>query len=226
MNQNYNNQGNNYYPNQVPNDQMPNNQFPNNQSLYQPTPSKKSNTPLIIIIIILIALISVVVAVVVLSKPDDTDNKKDSETTETEQKKLKIYGDWKTQSYDAETYWVFKDNEFWWYQSYNNLNDNYWYGKTTIETGRQGIKNVGLNENAIETILENSQGRVTEDDIYTLTLTPEKIISNGIDKSSTNIPENSKWHYVWIIVDYGEDGVEAQVLNVDTLDTTYYTRSN
>ena len=209
MNQNYYNQYNNYNPNQVLNNQMP----------YQPVTNKKGVSPFIIVIIIALAIIFLSAIIFLVAAPFIF-NKSNVKTND-----LEIYGGWKTQSPDAETYWVFDNNEFWWYQSYNDLNDNYWYGKVTIETGREGLKNVGLNESSVDTIIQNSNGKVTDDDIYTLTLTPEKIISGGIDKSSTNIPEDSKWHYVWIVVDYGDEGLEGQVLNVDNGDVTYYQRS-
>ena len=209
MNQNYYNQYNNYNPNQVLNNQMP----------YQPVKSKKGVSPFIIVIIIALAIIFLSAIIFLVAAPFIF-NKSNVKTND-----LEIYGGWKTQSPNAETYWVFDNNEFWWYQSYNDLNDNYWYGKVTIETGREGLKNVGLNESSVDTIIQNSNGKVTDDDIYTLTLTPEKIISGGIDKSSTNIPEDSKWHYVWIVVDYGDEGLEGQVLNVDNGDVTYYQRS-
>ncbi len=209
MNQNYYNQYNNYNPNQVLNNQMP----------YQPVTNKKGVSPFIIVIIIALAIIFLSAIIFLVAAPFIF-NKSNVKTND-----LEIYGGWKTQSPDAETYWVFDNNEFWWYQSYNDLNDNYWYGKVTIETGREGLKNVGLNESSVDTIIQNSNGKVTDDDIYTLTLTPKKIISGGIDKSSTNIPEDSKWHYVWIVVDYGDEGLEGQVLNVDNGDVTYYQRS-
>lgn len=209
MNQNYYNQYNNYNPNQVLNNQMP----------YQPVKNKKGVSHFIIVIIIALAIIFLSAIIFLVAAPFIF-NKSNVKTND-----LEIYGGWKTQSPNAETYWVFDNNEFWWYQSYNDLNDNYWYGKVTIETGREGLKNVGLNESSVDTIIQNSNGKVTDDDIYTLTLTPEKIISGGIDKSSTNIPEDSKWHYVWIVVDYGDEGLEGQVLNVDNGDVTYYQRS-
>lgn len=132
-----------------------------------------------------------------------------------------INGGWRILS-DSETYYEFKNGEFWWYKSVNDLNDNYWYGTTNIVTGKDGLKLLGLDENKIDTIVSNSKGNVNADDIYAVVLTPTKIISDGVDKSSTNIPENSKWDQVWIIVDHGNEGIEAQVLHLDTADATYY----
>lgn len=133
--------------------------------------------------------------------------------------KKDINGGWKTLS-DSQTYWVFKNGEFWWYQSKDDLNDNYWYGKTKILTGKSGLKKVGIDEDRVEYITANTGGKVTSDDIYTIIFTPTKIISDGVDKSSTNIT-GEDWHMVWVIVDHGSEGLEAQVLNVKTGVTTF-----
>lgn len=133
--------------------------------------------------------------------------------------KKNINGEWKTLS-DSEAYWVFKNGNFWWYKSFNDLNDNYWYGNTRILTGKSGLKEIGLDESRVDYIVANAGGTVTSESIYTIIFTPSKIISDGVDKSSTNI-SGENWHMVWIIVDHGSDGLEAQMLNVKTYETTY-----
>lgn len=138
--------------------------------------------------------------------------------------KKDINGGWNILS-DSESYWVFKNGEFWWYKSKDDLTDNYWYGKTRILTGKQGLKEVGLSEDKVDYITANAGGKVSASDIYTIILTPSKIISGGVDKSSTNIT-GEDWHMVWIIVDHGSEGLEAQVLNVKTSDTSYYVKIN
>lgn len=125
---------------------------------------------------------------------------------------------------DSEIYWEFKNDEFWFYKSVNDLNDNYWYGKIEFLTEKEELDSFGLNENKVNSIISYSKGSITEDDIYAMVLTPTKIISDGEDKSSTNIPENAKWKRVWIIIDHDEEGIEAQVLDMDTNDTGYFVK--
>ncbi|MBQ8539410.1 MAG: zinc-ribbon domain-containing protein [Ruminococcus sp.] len=138
-------------------------------------------------------------------------------------KKKTINGGWRVLS-DSETYWEFKDGEFWWYKSADDLKDNYWYGTTEVLTGKEGLASAGLDENKIDVIFSNSSGTVTADDVYTIVCTPTKIISGGEDKSSTNIPDGTTWTYVWIIVDHGREGIEAQVLNLVNYETSYYVK--
>lgn len=134
-----------------------------------------------------------------------------------------LTGGWRTLS-DSEDYWYFKDGEFWWYKSVDDLNDNYWYGTTEILKGKEGLEKAGLDSNNLDTIISNSKGQVTAYDVYTVLLTPTKIISNGVDKSSTNIPEGTKWTYIWIIVDHGKEGIEGQVLNMQNSSALYFVK--
>ena len=135
-------------------------------------------------------------------------------------RKKTIYGEYRTLS-ESPTYWKFKGGEFWWYKNESNLEDNYWYGKTSIKIGKKGLKAVGIDPEKLDSIVEQSKGTVTANDVYAIIMTPEKIISNGEDKSETNFPPGSEWRFVWILVDHGEEGFEAQVLNVDNSDTYY-----
>lgn len=134
-----------------------------------------------------------------------------------------INGGWRILS-DSETYWKFENGQFWWYKSVNDLNDNYWYGTTQVLTGKAGLTVAGIDESKLDTIVSNSSGNVIVNDVYTIVCTPTKIISGGVDKSDTNIPEGTTWTYVWILVDHGAEGIEAQVLNTGNYDTSYYVK--
>ena len=134
-----------------------------------------------------------------------------------------IDGGWRILD-NSETYWKFEDGQFWWYKSLNELNDNYWYGTTQIVTGKSGFKIAGIDENKLDNIISKSSGKITENDIYTIVCTPNKIIYNGVDESNTNIPVGTTWTYVWILIDHGAEGIEAQVFNAETYDTSYYVK--
>ena len=125
---------------------------------------------------------------------------------------------------DGGAYWEFRNGEYWWYKTRDDLTDNYWYGTTEIIVGRDGIEMVGLNAAAVDEIISRSEGKVTEDSIYTIICTPKKIISGGVDKSDTNIPEGQTLTYVWVLVDYGEEGVEAQTIHLSSYDIYYYVK--
>lgn len=138
-------------------------------------------------------------------------------------RKKTLYGEYRILS-DATSYWVFKNGEFWWYKNENDLNDNFWYGTASIKTGKRGLVSVGLDENRLDAIMDENDGNVSASDVYSIVLTPKKIISGGEDKSSTNIPKGTKWKFVWILIDHKDEGIEAEVLNVDTSDESFFVK--
>ena len=127
---------------------------------------------------------------------------------------------------DTTSFWIFKNGKFWWYRSEEQLDDNYWYGTYSVKTGKKGLKSVGLDEKNVDKILKEAQGKITEDDIYSITMVPKQIIFDGVDKSDTNVRAGTKWRFVWILIDHGVDGVEAQVFNADTFDVSYFVKVN
>lgn len=136
-------------------------------------------------------------------------------------KKKNIEGGWRTLS-NNETYWTFNNGEFGYYKSLNDLNDNYYTGTYKVYTGKTGAAKVGIEESKIESIVAKNKG-IKETDIYTIICTPKKVIVDGVDKSSTNLGTED-WHFVWILVDHGKEGIEGQQLNVKTADTAYFVK--
>ena len=135
--------------------------------------------------------------------------------------KKTIEGGWRILA-NSEEYWTFKNGEFYYYKSVNDLNDNYYQGTYKVYTGKTGAAKVGIEESKIEAIVSKNKG-IKETDIYTMILTPKKVISGGVDKSETNLGSED-WHIVWILVDHGKEGIEGQQLNVKTADTSYYVK--
>lgn len=135
--------------------------------------------------------------------------------------KKTLEGGWRILA-NSEEYWTFKKGEFGYYKSYKDLNDNYYYGTYKVYTGKEGASKVGIEGSKIDNIVAKNKG-IKESDIYTVILTPKKIISGGVDKSDTNLGSED-WHMVWILVDHGKEGIEGQMLNVKTADTSYYVK--
>lgn len=135
--------------------------------------------------------------------------------------KKTIEGGWRILA-NSEEYWTFKNGEFYYYKSVNDLNDNYYQGTYKVYTGKTGAAKVGIEGSRIDSIVAKNKG-IKETDIYTMIMTPKKIISGGVDKSSTNLGSED-WHLVWILVDHGKEGIEGQQLNVKTADTSYYVK--
>ena len=136
---------------------------------------------------------------------------------------LDIIGEWLLLSNASDECYVFNAwGEYWYYKSYEDRSDNYWYGKYDLLKGKDGIDAFGLNSSSV-----GANSDVPEDNYYAVTLYPEQIISGGVDKSDTNIPEGMELKYVWVVIDHGDEGIEGQLLDLNgaTYDTYEYVKA-
>ncbi len=127
-----------------------------------------------------------------------------------------LQGSWRLLD-GSEELWVFTEDNFYWYRSAYDFDDNYWYGYLDVLEGSEGLEAVGIDGDRYDELMAND-GVI---EIYTVVCTPTQIISGGVDKSDTNITEGTTWSYVWILVDHEDEGIEAQVLIVASSSTMY-----
>ena len=196
-----------------------------NNGMNTPKPIKPKKNPmgLIVLFVVISAIVMSIFAIfLVFTKSSSDENEIVAETVVLKPPfdEYEIAGGWNSVD-EGGTYWKFEDGQYWWYKSYDDLDDNYWYGSIEVYTGKEGLNIAGLEEEKVDAIAEQSGGNVTADDIYTVVCTPEKVISGGVDKSDVNITEEQTLTYVWILVNY-DDGIEAQVLNLQNYDVGYY----
>lgn len=135
-------------------------------------------------------------------------------------KKKTIEGEWRILS-NSEEYIKITNGEFYSYNSFKNLNDNYTVGTYKKYTGKKGATKVGIDEYKIENIISKNKG-IKEKDIYTIIVKPNKLISEGTDKTDTLNKEDI--NTIWILVDHGKEGIEAQKINVATKEITHYVK--
>lgn len=88
-----------------------------------------------------------------------------------------------------DSYIVFnKDNSFYWYQSKDNLNDNYYYGSYTIYRGDNAVNNISQNLALYNLTKEDQYSFINSfesegnniDLYYNLNLHNEKIVVDGV----------------------------------------------
>ena len=123
-----------------------------------------------------------------------------------------VYGGWEYNSY-----YVFNsDGTYRWYKSSDNLEDNYYEGDMEILRGDDAIQDLGIKYSQVLTVMSNSKGNVSMNDIYCIKLHPTYLISGGIDKTSTLTDKfDMKLLFVYVIDE------EAQAYNYATQDTLY-----
>ncbi len=97
----------------------------------------------------------------------------------------RIIGGWESDRKDG-SYYVFKeDGTFFWYKSSKNLDDNYYTGKYTVLYGNDAVKDLEINPAGIKKMTEETNGKVNLFSVYSIKMSPNKLLSAGVDKTKT-----------------------------------------
>ena len=115
--------------------------------------------------------------------------------------------------------WKFEDDKFWWVKSVHDFEDNYWYGDVKVYSGAQAMKIAALTKGEVK----NSLSGIDAENILVLKLNPEKIITDGEDKTATNMNDKTMWTQLWII-EKTDDGVTVSVVDLNTFKMDTYTK--
>ena len=206
----------------------------------EPVEQEKKKVPALVIVAVIFIIIGIVYYIVVFPKLMNKGNTTTNEQTNNGENTGEVTNNWEQYASlrgdqigttknmngafrilsDAETYWVFGDTEFTMYQSVNNLTDNYTQGTSEIKKGKAEAITAGIDETTLDTLISESNGTITEEDIYTLIMTPTKEVTNG----ATNTEIGQTWTQIWILKNHGTEGIEAQVINIEQPTTTYYVK--
>ena len=93
-----------------------------------------------------------------------------------------IQGTWEIDTGSGAGY-KFVDDKFMWLKSIENVNDNYWYGDVEYYKGAEAMEIAGLTEEELKSSLPG----LKPENIFVTKLDPEKIITDGEDKTATNM---------------------------------------
>ncbi len=133
----------------------------------------------------------------------------------------RMTGGWESTA-EKGSYYVFKeDGTFYWYKSAKDLGDNYYKGTYVALHSNEAIKDLNLREDGPKIVKKNSNGKVTEDNYYSLTLTPTTHIVDGVDKSD-KLPKNFEMKMLFIYV----DEEKAQAFNFQSGQKYYFKRND
>ncbi len=106
-----------------------------------------------------------------------------------------------------------------WLKSIENVNDNYWYGDVEYYNGAEAMEIAGLTEEELKSSLPG----LKPENIFVTKLDPEKIITDGEDKTATNMNDQTLWTRLWLIEE-NEDNVVAVVFDLETFSMESYTK--
>ena len=110
-------------------------------------------------------------------------------------------------------------DKFMWLKSIENVNDNYWYGDVEYYNGAEAMEIAGLTEEELQSSLPG----LKPENIFVTKLDPEKIITDGEDKTATNMNDQTLWTRLWLIEE-NEDNVVAVVFDLETFSMESYTK--
>ena len=106
-----------------------------------------------------------------------------------------------------------------WLKSIEDVNDNYWYGDVEYYNGAEAMDIAGLTEEELQSSLPG----LKPENIFVTKLDPEKIITDGEDKTATNMNDQTLWTRLWLIEE-NEDNVVAVVFDLETFSMESYTK--
>ena len=129
-----------------------------------------------------------------------------------------LQGTWEIDTGSGAGY-KFDGNEFWWLKSIEDFNDNYWYGEVEIYSGADAMEIAGLTGEELQSSLPG----IKPENIFVTKLDPEKIITDGEDKTATNMSDQTLWNRLWLIEE-NEANVVAVVIDLETFSMENYTK--
>ncbi len=156
----------------------------------KPSSNLSFNTISIFLIIALI-LVNLVLLSNFLSTPKVQDQLDHDNEKQFEPSKL---GMWTSQN--NELFVFSQDENFYWYNTYNELNDNYYHGTYNYTNGLDALTEMGYTEEEFYTTFGND---IALENVYSINIFPSLIIENEKDLTSTKIKENESWWYLLII---------------------------
>lgn len=129
-----------------------------------------------------------------------------------------MQGTWEIDTGSGDGY-KFVEDKFMWLKSIEDINDNYWYGDVEYYNGAEAMEMAGLTDDE----LQSSLSGLKPENIFVTKLDPEKIITDGEDKTATNMNDQTLWTRLWLIEE-NEDNVVAVVFDLETFSMESYTK--
>ena len=152
------------------------------------------NSLLVIIFFLTVAIIIVTTIRQITFTPEET-NKSIKQEVELSNN---IIGSW--QSSNKGLFTFDEKGTFYWYNSYENIKDNYYKGTYSYKTGQKALNEMGYTEK--EFTIEFGEN-IKLDNIYSINLKPTTVIMSGIDISTIELNKNETWWFILIVKDDG-----------------------
>lgn len=174
----------------------------------------KINNAILLSIIVLLLLIT---SYVIINKMIESEKKPVIIADNNAKKNTKLNLNTKWVTADDSMFYFDKDGNFYWYDDYTNKKDNYYDGTYTYKQGKEALKEMGYDEKEFIKVFGE---KISEDNVYSLELTPITAYIEGKDQSEAFLPKGTKWWYILIIKSEG-----GAIAYNKTLDIRYHLES-
>ncbi len=157
--------------------------------------TKKIFSTINIIIVTLLLIINIFIIINIAIK---IDNKNINNSTPMNKipSSSSMLGSWKTVN---DGLFSFQDDyNFYWYDSYQHIEDNYFSGTYNYKSGEEALKEMGY---TIEEARISFGNNVSIENIYSLNLMPKMAHKGGIDTTGKDLIEDEVWWFILIIKD-------------------------
>jgi hypothetical protein len=150
------------------------------------------------IVIVLFTIIITILIVLSIVRNINYKNSNNNEEQPKEKITTNLKGRWQS-SYNG--LFVFQeDNTFYWYNSYENLENNYYKGVYTYKNGTEALLEMGYSQ---EEFYQEYGMDIKLDNIYSINLKPNYVFMSGKDITKIELKQNENWWYLLIVDDDG-----------------------
>lgn len=126
-------------------------------------------------------------------------------------------GEWRLISDSEESSYIFNNGEYYWYKSYKDTSDNYWYGTYEEYNGYDALEKLGITRKEMYKIT-----KYNPDDVHAIIMTPKKMIMDGVDKSSTIINNEENNKYLFVIDNPMKNKLEGKISRAKSYNSQHH----
>ena len=163
-----------------------------------------------IILVILLLLVNTILITKVISGKEE-EKKPKEKIKEVEHTTSNVLGNWRSSNNGL---FAFEDNNnFFWYEYYDDLKNNYYKGTYNYKKGLEALQEMGYSEQEFTNTFGND---IKIDNVYSLNLLPTYSFKAGNNMTEEDLTENESW---WFILMIKNDG--TAIAYNKTLDLRY-----
>ena len=156
-----------------------------------------STLKIFIVLLLLIVNIMLIIQIVTNEKETVTPAKEEQKEIVTHTEST-ILGNWRSTNNGL---FIFEDSkDFYWYEYYDDLTNNYYKGTYDYKTGLDALTEMGYSETEFNTTFGDD---IQIKNVYSINIKPTYVYKSNTDVTSDELNENESWWFILMIKDDG-----------------------